>query len=155
MAALIASIVLALGAAVFSIAQKELTLSSVGRNSQFAFYAADTAAECALYWDTRSDIHLNTFATSSDLSNPPHPSSITCAQATPSVTLAASSLTSATSTFTLNATSTSCANVTVAKSKNLVTNGINTVIHADGYSSGCTTILTDPQALQRSVELHY
>src|SRR5229473_174899 len=53
LAALISSIVLSLGAAIFSIAQKELALSSVGRNSQFAFYAADTAAECALYWDVR------------------------------------------------------------------------------------------------------
>lgn len=152
LAALIASIVLSLGAAIFAIAQKELALSSVGRDSQFAFYAADTAAECALYWDVR----FGSFATSSDS----HPaSSVSCAQTTPSVTVAASSQ-DATSTFTLSLaqidpTKTYCANVSVAKSKNAVTNGIVTVIHADGFSSSCTTILTDPQALQRSVELHY
>src|SRR3989344_3569012 len=53
LSALIASIVLVLGASIFQIAQKELTLSSIGRDSQFAFYAADTGAECALYWDIR------------------------------------------------------------------------------------------------------
>src|SRR3990167_4752401 len=53
LAALVASIVLALGASIFGVAQKELTLSSIGRDSQFAFYAADTGAECALYWDFR------------------------------------------------------------------------------------------------------
>lgn len=52
-AALTASLVLALGISVFTIAQKQLILSSLGRNSQYAFYAADTAAECALYWDIR------------------------------------------------------------------------------------------------------
>src|SRR3989344_2099896 len=53
LAALVASISLALGTAIFGIAQKQLTLSAIGRDSQFAFYAADTIAECALYWDFR------------------------------------------------------------------------------------------------------
>src|SRR3989344_3251569 len=53
LAALVASITLALGASIFAIAKKEVTLSSVGRDSQYAFYAADTGAECALYWDAR------------------------------------------------------------------------------------------------------
>ncbi len=59
-ASLIASLLTALGIAMFGIAQKELTLSSLGRESQYAFYAADTGAECATYWDFKS----NAFATS-------------------------------------------------------------------------------------------
>ncbi len=59
-AALLASLVTALGLAMFSIAKKELILSSLGRDSQFAFYTADTGAECAMYWDFRYDA----FATS-------------------------------------------------------------------------------------------
>lgn len=51
LAALVASLLTALGLAMFSIAQKEIVLSSLGRDSQFAFYAADTGAECALHWD--------------------------------------------------------------------------------------------------------
>jgi hypothetical protein len=152
LAALIASIVLSLGAAIFAIAQKELALSSIGRNSQFAFYAADTAAECALYWDVRGS-----FATSSDSHNPA--ASVACAQTNSTVTFVAVSQ-AATSTFTLSLafndpTKPYCANVSVAKSRSALTNGIVTVVRADGFSTGCTTISTDPQALQRSVELHY
>jgi hypothetical protein len=68
LAALVASLVLALGISVFSIAQKQLILSSTGRTSQYAFYAADTGAECALYWDIRH----NHFPTTSP------PTTITC-----------------------------------------------------------------------------
>lgn len=53
LAALVASLVLALGISIFTIAQKQLILSSLGRGSQFAFYAADSGAECALYGDLR------------------------------------------------------------------------------------------------------
>ena len=60
LAALVASLLTALGIAMFSIAQKEIILSSLGRDSQFAFYAADTGAECALHWDFKFDA----FATS-------------------------------------------------------------------------------------------
>lgn len=49
LSALIASLMASLGIAMFTIAQKEVRLSSTGRDSQFAFYAADAGAECALY----------------------------------------------------------------------------------------------------------
>ena len=48
---LIASLLLAIGIAIFNITLKELLLSSSARESQFAIYAADTGIECALYWD--------------------------------------------------------------------------------------------------------
>src|SRR3989344_3435689 len=53
LAALVASLVLTIGLAIVSIARKSVNLSSIGRDSQFAFYTADTASECALYWDIR------------------------------------------------------------------------------------------------------
>lgn len=73
LAALVASLLTALGLAMFSIAQKEVVLSSLGRDSQFAFYAADTGAECALYWDFKYDA----FATSTVYSSTSTPA--TCA----------------------------------------------------------------------------
>lgn len=76
LAALIASLSLGLGLAIVTIARKSVTLSSIGRDSQFAFYAADTGAECALYWDIRH----NLFSTSSP------PTDITCDAQTVSVT---------------------------------------------------------------------
>jgi hypothetical protein len=50
-AVLISSLMLGIGLAILTISRKELLLSSAGRESQFAFYAADTGAECAMYWD--------------------------------------------------------------------------------------------------------
>ncbi|MAZ67603.1 hypothetical protein CL652_02435 [bacterium] len=73
LAALVASLLTALGLAMFSIAQKEVVLSSLGRDSQFAFYAADTGAECALLWDFKYDA----FATSTVYSSTSTPA--TCA----------------------------------------------------------------------------
>lgn len=52
-AVLISGVLLAIGLAIFNITIKELLLSSSGRESQFAFYAADSGAECALYWDQK------------------------------------------------------------------------------------------------------
>ncbi len=48
---LISSLLLAIGATIVSATLKNLVFSSSGRESQFAFYAADSAAECALYYD--------------------------------------------------------------------------------------------------------
>ncbi|MEK7134342.1 MAG: pilus assembly PilX N-terminal domain-containing protein [Patescibacteria group bacterium] len=53
LAVLLAGILLSIGLAIFSITLKELTLSSSGRESQIAFFAADAGTECALYWDVR------------------------------------------------------------------------------------------------------
>ncbi|MEK7606341.1 MAG: LamG-like jellyroll fold domain-containing protein [Patescibacteria group bacterium] len=54
-AVLVTSLLLALGLAVYNITLKELILTSDARESQNAFYAADTALECALYWDLQYD----------------------------------------------------------------------------------------------------
>ncbi|HEC32849.1 MAG TPA: hypothetical protein ENI63_01150 [Candidatus Kaiserbacteria bacterium] len=53
LAVLVSGVLLAIGLAIFNITIKELLLSSSGRDSQFAFYAADSGTECALYWDQK------------------------------------------------------------------------------------------------------
>jgi len=144
LAALIASIVLALGTSIFRLAQKELILSSIGRDSQFAFYAADTGAECALYWDVR----YQSFPTST-----PRTAEITCdAQAkTTAFTTSGSDIISS---FQF-ATNGYCVNVSVKKSTDGSTGAIATTVHADGFSTNCEAVATSPRALQRSVELKY
>jgi hypothetical protein len=52
-AILASSLFLVIGATIFKIAFTQLTLSSIGKDSQTAFYAADTGAECALYWERK------------------------------------------------------------------------------------------------------
>jgi len=50
-AVLVSSLLLAIGTTIVSTTLKNLEFSSTGRESQFSFYAADSAAECALYYD--------------------------------------------------------------------------------------------------------
>lgn len=142
LAALVATLVLALGISVFSIAQKQIILSSLGRSSQYAFYAADTAAECALYWDVR----FGYFSSTTPGGSP------TC----DGVTLAISPATPPpaqpvyTMTFEYEPNG-YCARVSVTKD----TTNNSTVIEADGFSTGCSEINTSTRSLQRSVELSY
>ncbi|MBI2038934.1 MAG: hypothetical protein HYT22_01460 [Candidatus Niyogibacteria bacterium] len=44
---------LSIGIGVALLVAGEVGLSGTGRDSQFAFYAADFGAECALYWDLK------------------------------------------------------------------------------------------------------
>ncbi|HEY4507444.1 MAG TPA: hypothetical protein VJJ47_00970 [Candidatus Paceibacterota bacterium] len=50
-AVVVASMVLAVGISIISIATKQVAISGLGRESQYAFYAANTGTECALFWD--------------------------------------------------------------------------------------------------------
>ena len=92
-----ASLAISLGLSNLIIGQ--VRLSGTGRDSQFAFYAADTGAECATYWDRVS----NKFATSSV-------ATIVCAGQSRQVGGAS------VSSFSLNLENNSCVNVTVDKS---------------------------------------
>lgn len=144
LAALIASIVLSIGSSIFLIAQKQVTLSSLGRDSQFAFYTADTAAECALYWDVRYDA----FSTTTPTQTPE-------CDGTPLTISGKEDAPPYIATFEVNFFSDSsngyCGQVEVQKN---VSNPY-TVIHADGYSVPCSAVNSSVRALQRSVELRY
>ncbi len=48
---LVATLVVAIGATIISVALRQTILSGTSRESQYAFYAANTALECAFYWD--------------------------------------------------------------------------------------------------------
>ncbi|MBL7045639.1 MAG: hypothetical protein ISR99_01215 [Parcubacteria group bacterium] len=67
LAVLVSSLLLSIGLGIFNITIKEVLLSSIGRESQFAFYAADTGIECALYWNDKQ----SKFSTTT-------PSTVTC-----------------------------------------------------------------------------
>lgn len=145
LAALVSSIVLALGVSIYQLAVKQIELSSLGRDSQFAFFAADTGAECALFWDIRYDY----FATSAPATvTPPNPQ---CDTQSFTATGRAT-----TYPYTMQfqfQPSGYCTQVTVTKSQS--GSIISTTIHSDGYSASCATYATNSRTLQRSVELHY
>ena len=50
-AMLVATMVVAIGASIISIAIRQTILSSTSRESQYAYYAASTGLNCAFYWD--------------------------------------------------------------------------------------------------------
>lgn len=61
-----------------SLAVRQILISTSARESQYAFYAADTGIECALFWDIQSPTGISAFSTTTgstifcnrDASNP-------------------------------------------------------------------------------------
>jgi len=62
-ASVISALLLLIAGGIFSLTVKETVLSSVARGSQIAFYAADSAMECALYRDRKSGTYMRTYIT--------------------------------------------------------------------------------------------
>lgn len=153
LATLISSLVLIIGTSMFSLAQKQVLLSSLGRDSQYAFYAADTGAECALYWDLRHQYYSP--------QGQPDGVQPTC----DGTSIAGDSFSGfgvpMTFEFELrgeNALANLCSRVAVTKYEdNPVTEDIEpqTIIVASGYNTPCDSIATDPRALERTVRLTY
>ena len=71
-AVLVATLALSVGLVIYDLLLRSLSLSQIATQSQYAIYAADTGAECALYWDLKytdlvpGDADGSAFATSSD-----------------------------------------------------------------------------------------
>lgn len=136
-AMLVGSLSLAIGLAIYDLTIRELDLSSTATQSQYAIYAADTGAECALYWDFKCSLGEcqagSAFATSSASDIPA--SGVECngidiAGAPWSVD---GTPTSAETTFSISFAPAQpyCATVTVAKSGDPV----KTVITSRGYNT--------------------
>lgn len=131
--------------AIANIALKQATIAASGRESQYAFYAADSGAECALFWDVKNSSGISAFATSS-------PSNINCNQdqnnpSNPSPSLVGGSL-DGKSTFTIRfLPDPYCAVVTVTKPSDGTTK-----IESLGYNT-CDT--TNPRRVERAVRVTY
>ena len=63
---LVSSLLVTIGLSIFNLTLKEITLSTAGRESQIAFYAANSGMECALYWDLKGDGTRGAFASNKD-----------------------------------------------------------------------------------------
>lgn len=50
-AVLVSILILSVGASIINLAVKQIIISGSARESQFAFYAANTGIECALFWE--------------------------------------------------------------------------------------------------------
>jgi hypothetical protein len=167
-AVLVSSVLLSIGASIFNLTLKELILSSSGRESQFAFYAADTGIECALYWDFKAATPSTMFATSSesvgtwrnniiDLQSPA--ASCVGIDLAPSFKAPLSTTgSSAVTRFELTIPNTDpqggpapyCAIVTVTKS---VAGLTSTVIESRGYNTACDS--NDQSRIERALKVTY
>jgi Tfp pilus assembly protein PilX len=141
-AILVSSILLSLGFAIYNIVSKELILTASGRESQFAFYAADSGIECALYWDYQH----NAFSTST-------PAQPTCAGAPVSdYNVSFNSGTgeyTTTFNFSLGGTTVSpCTGVTLVRR----INPVRTTLTAAGYN---TCVLNNPRRIERAIRVVY
>ena len=58
-AVLLTGIILTIGLGLSSILTKQIVLSSIGSNSQVAYYAANTAKECVFFWGFNSGTATN------------------------------------------------------------------------------------------------
>ncbi len=132
---LVSSIVLAIALGITNIALKEVLLSGSARDGEYAFFAADTGAECALYWDIKHAAFGQT------------PIVPDCRGS--SVTMTASS-----SPFIFNFDSASgCAVVTVDKSDPTITK-----IESLGYNMDCNVLQTtpeNPRIVERAIRVTY
>jgi len=133
---LVSGVLLAIALAIFNITIKEILLSSSGRDSQFAFYAADSGTECALYWDLQN----NSFSTSTA-------SSITCnGTAIPSV----GGVGYNTPTIFQFEVDGFCSIVSVTKSETHP----RTEIRSRGYNTTCDNSL-NPRRIERALRVTY
>jgi Tfp pilus assembly protein PilX len=147
LASLLAGLLLIIGLGIFNIVVKELSLTSSAKDSESAFYSADSGIECVLYWDTKIG---NTFATSS-VSDPPIPP-INCAGEDISATWVISGATPnrAITTFDLDFPEggTQCVIVTVSKTNS----GADTTVLSRGYN---TCDVTNPRRVERGIQVSY
>lgn len=131
LAIFISTIAISLGLGIFAIIFGELGISGSAKNSFIALYAADSGAECALYWD----IKQQAFSTTTS-------STINCADK--DFVVGGSPL----STFDLTLPNDSCAHVQVQKGDD------GTTVTSLGSNNGCDS--TSPsRTVQRGLEVQY
>lgn len=167
-AVLVAALALSVGLVIYDLLNRSLMLSQVATQSQYAIYAADTGAECVLYWDLKfaalapSDMDGSAFATSSQTpsGDTGEGLSVTC-NAQNIVTggaplnlpwsISPAIATAATTTFWFSmgtSAASSCAKVEIGKSGN----PSQTSIISHGYN---TCAATAPLRLERTLQVNY
>lgn len=142
-AVVLTSVLLAVGLALLDIAYKQVVLSSTARQSQFAFYAADSAMECALYWDQQQ----NAFSYATPLT------SIRCAATDIALSSSVSGGTR-TTTFSTPCLNGVTASVTVYKTSGAACSGstATSCLYANGFN---TCNASDPRRIERGLKVFY
>lgn len=151
------------GVAMATLSQKQLVLSNIGKQSQVAFYAADTGAECARYWDYVKNAFADPIMGTDPVSGLPIVTgfkevAIYCNGMNSSQLLVSRASSTAATTFQLSLSSpvgqtpvyNYCADVTVTK--DILTGG--TRILSRGYNLPCVAKYST-RKVERAVQLTY
>ncbi len=165
-ALIVSSILLTIGFSIGNIILKQLKLVNSGKESQLAFYAADSGAECALYWDRKDTSGSSVYDMNFGTSTPRESVRIDCGSTNPTppttngkVYVESKNISGdiATTTFyvdfTENAGYPACSKVVVVRT------GENTLVDARGYNAifrdgvGCD--ITNPRTVERGLQLRY
>jgi len=140
LAVVITGTLLLIATGIITLAVKQSLISTAGRESQIAFYVADTGLECALYWDVKNPSEASAFT-------PSAASSINCNRDANNSgnqwTVGGSSVSTFTISFLPNP---SCAVVTVTKLGN------TTEIESRGYNT-CSS--GSSRRVERAVRADY
>jgi Tfp pilus assembly protein PilX len=142
------SVMLSFGLALGALGYKQQVLASAAIESQYAFYAADAALECALYADQGTGQNLFAYPPS----DPPTVPAMTCDGA---ASIAATKSWSASQWIVTNRvrldSNKRCADVTVYKPSAAGT----TFLFSQGYDVSCDTLGTDARFVSRGISAHY
>lgn len=149
------SVMLSFGLALGSLGYKQQVLASNAIASQYAFYVADTALECALYADQQQ----NLFSYSNYDINPGQTGlkSMTCDGNTVAVVQMPPTVSVLISIVRLSLDSdTRCADVTVYK-YNVPQDGLTTFLFSQGYDVSCTRVASSDTVrfVSRGMSIHY
>jgi Tfp pilus assembly protein PilX len=141
LAVILTSVILSVSLALLDVAYKQVLLGSTARQSQYAFYAADSALECALYQDEKNNLF-------DFVAEPLVAGTFSCQGQTVTYTPAAAVSGSRTTTFTIPcAGGGSRSAATIYK-----TSPTGTIIDAVGFSS-CNA--ADPNRTERGEKAYY
>ena len=152
-AVILTSVILSVALALLDIAYKQQLLASTAKQSQFAFYAADTVMECALYWDQQS----NAF----DFTSPLPSSNIICNALQPVTGSFSNNVNGSfrVTTFSIPCTGSGSptdirGTVTIVKSNGgaFCSSTSYSCLYATGYS---TCDATDPRRIERGLKVFY
>lgn len=129
------SVMLTLGLSLSSLGYKQVLLSSTSAESQYAFYTADAALECALYADQQQNLFMI------PSNQPQSPPAITCDGTAPVLVSQnwSPSLWVITNRLSLDSNK-HCVDVTIYKYSSPQENGITTYLFSQGYNVPCSTI---------------
>lgn len=152
-AVIVSALVLSIGLSIANITLKQIKISSLGRESQIAFYAADSGSECVLYYD----LIESAFATSSNSNIAALPATISCFSQDPTVDFDPSDPNqaddyNATSTIVFSSGSDICAKVQIGKyDTDMDGYSDKTLILSRGYNT-CTN---NGKQLERGIRIRY